>query len=170
MLKLPKIKSKGRRTMKKVTLSAPWITFIREIELLFGKDDEVNVVVDSDELEVKLYVDNNRKAEALSRLLPVEKEFGNVKVKIAVIPSNKAEETPLAMIAQAFEGNPVFEGTTTVDTLMGSFGYAVFKKEVAQFYNDQLDDIHGNRSMLYQDIAKDVLGAKDGVFYCTSDI
>lgn len=32
---------------------------------------------------------------------------------------------------------------------------------------DQLDDINDNKSMLYQDIAKDVLGEKDGVFYFT---
>ena len=32
---------------------------------------------------------------------------------------------------------------------------------------DQLDDINDNKSMLYQDIANDVLDEKDGVFYCT---
>ncbi len=32
---------------------------------------------------------------------------------------------------------------------------------------NQLDDINGYKSTLYQDIAKDMLGEKDGVFYCT---
>lgn len=30
-----------------------------------------------------------------------------------------------------------------------------------------MDDINGNKSMLFQDIAKDVFGNKHSVFYCT---
>ncbi len=34
---------------------------------------------------------------------------------------------------------------------------------------DRLDDINGDKSMLYQDISKDVLGHQDGVFYYTAN-
>ena len=156
--------------MKKVNLSAPWITFVHEIQALFEQDPDIEVVFDSEELEVKLYIDNYKKAEALSQLLPVEKEFGNVMLKIMVIPSNTPNEDTLDLISNAFEGNPVFEYTHTVNSAIGSFSYAVFTKGVAQFFNDQLDDIHGNKSILYQDVAKDVLGQKDGIFFCTSDV
>lgn len=154
--------------MEKLTLSAPWITFIHEIQMLFGQDEDIHITVDSESYEVKLFVDKTCKAEALAKLLPEEKVFGNVTVKITVIPANDMKESKVSLIKDAFEGNPVLLGVKTTSTTLGSFNYAVFKKEVVQFFNDQLDDINGNKSMLYQDIAKDVLGLQDGVFFCTS--
>jgi hypothetical protein len=44
----------------------------------------------------------------------------------------------------------------------------VFEKKVVQFFNDQLDDINGNKSTLYQDIAKDVFEKHEGVYFCTA--
>lgn len=156
--------------MEKLTLSAPWLTYIHELQLLFEQDKDINIVVDSEALEVKLYVEKTRKAEALIKLLPAEKTFGNVVVKVTVIQANNDSESAISLIRDAFDGNPVLVGAETTSGLLGSFNYAVFKKEVAQFYNDQLNDINGNKSMLYQDIASDVLGLQDGVFYCTSNI
>mgnify|MGYP006958177364 CR=1 FL=1 len=43
----------------------------------------------------------------------------------------------------------------------------MFENKVVQFYNDQMDDINGNKSTLFQDIAGDVFGYDHGVFYCT---
>lgn len=153
--------------MEKLMLSAPWVTFIHELQLLFEQDKDIRMVVDSNLLEVKLYVEDWRKADALSKLLPQEKVFGNVTLKIDVIPANHGDGSPFCLIQDAFKGNPVFVGAESESKMIGTFNYVVFKKEVAQFFNDQLDDINGNKSMLYQDIARDVLGEKDGVFYCT---
>lgn len=154
--------------MEKVNLSSPWVTFIHEIQMLFGQDPDISIVVDNGDSEVKLYVDNLQKADALTKLLPDHKDFGGVTLKITVIPSNIAtDDSPVAIIRKAFDGNPVLSFATTIDAKIGSFSYAVFKNEVVQFFNDQLDDLHGNKSMLYQDIAKDVLGNVGGVFYCT---
>ena len=44
--------------------------------------------------------------------------------------------------------------------------YVVLKKEVVQFFNDNLNDIHGLETTLYQTIAKDVFDGT-GVFFCT---
>lgn len=156
--------------MEKLTLSAPWLTYIHELQLLFEQDKDINIVIDSETLEVKLYVEKTRKAEALTKLLQAEKTFGNVVVKVTVIQANNDSESAISLIRDAFEGNPVLVGAETTSSLLGSFNYAVFKKEVVQFYNDQLNDINGNKSMLYQDIAGDVLGLQDGVFYCTSNV
>lgn len=153
--------------MEKLMLSAPWVTYIHELQLLFEQDTDIRMVVDSNLLEVKLYVEDWRKADALSKLLPQEKVFGNVTLKIEVIPANHGDGSAFYLIQDAFKGNPVFVGAESASKTIGTFNYAVFKKEVAQFFNDQLDDINGYKSMLYQDIAKDVLGEKDGVFYCT---
>lgn len=153
--------------MEKLMLSAPWVTYIHELQMLFEQDKDIRMVVDSNYMEVKLYVEDWRKADALSKLLPQEKVFENVTLKIEVIPANHGDDSPFSLIQVAFKGNPVFVGAESASKMIGTFNYAVFKKEVAQFFNDQLDDINGNRSMLYQDIARDVLGEKDGVFYCT---
>lgn len=154
--------------MEKLTLSSPWITFTKEIKLLFRQDPDIRIIIDFDTNEIKLLVSKKNKAEALAKLLPVEKTFGNITVKITVVPPNDEPDTPIEWIKTAFEGNPVFDGAQSKESTIGSFNYAVFKKEVVQFYNDQLDDINGNKSMLYQEIAKDVLGTQDGVFYCTN--
>ena len=45
--------------------------------------------------------------------------------------------------------------------------FAVFAKEVVQYYNDDLTDINGLKSTLYEDIARDVFDI-DGINYCTS--
>ena len=47
--------------------------------------------------------------------------------------------------------------------------YCVFKKEVAQYWGDNLGDPHGNVSTLYQEIAKDIFGESGGVIFCTDN-
>lgn len=155
--------------MDKVNLSAPWYTYVNELRALFGEDEEISIVFDSLAMDVQLFVDNQKKADALTQLLPVEKEFGDVKLKITVIPTDVLGDSVVDLMGAAFEGNPVLARICTSSSLLGSFTYAVFRKEVVQFYNDQLDDINGNKSMLYQDVAKDVLKARGDIFYCTNN-
>ena len=154
--------------MEKLNLSAPWITFAHEITALFEKDPEIKVIYDNDEAIVKLYVENAEKAEALQALLPESRSFGNVTVKIVVIPANALDERPTSLFLKAFEGNPVLSYVKDVECPLGKFNYVVFRNEVVQFFNDQLDDVNGNKSTLYQDIAKDVFEEKNtAVFFCT---
>lgn len=148
-------------------LSPPWVTFMHELSALFNQDPDINIKCDDEEPRIKLYVKTAGKAEALAKLLPVEKEFGNVVLKIEVIPANE-EDKPVDLIRRAFEGNPVLEQVASVPSPYGEISYAVFKKEVVQFYNDQMDDAYGNKNTLYQEIAKDVFNQQDGVYFCTS--
>ena len=148
-------------------LSPPWITFMHEIVALFNQDPDIDIKCDEEEPRIKLYVKGSAKAEALTKLLPSDKEFGNVILKIEVIPANE-EDKPADLIRRAFEGNPVLEQVVSVPGPYGTFNYAMFKKEVVQFYNDQMDDVHGNKNTLYQEIAKDVFNQQDGVYFCTS--
>lgn len=149
-------------------LISPWVNYYREVEALFKEDPEVHVVFDDETYELKLYVDNNRKAEALTALLPTEKTFGNVGVKIEVIPANNGERTYLDLVIDAFEGNPALEYVQDIDTPMGKFNYVVFKSEVVQYFNDDISDVNGNRSTLYQNIAEDVFGLGTGLHFCTA--
>ncbi len=147
-------------------LAAPWVEFYRELEALFDQDPEVKVLYQEEEKEVKLYVENARKADALTKLLPAEKTFGNVTLKVTVIPADTASVTKADLIADAFDGNPALCYIQHVDALIGSFDYAVFQNKVVQYYADNLSDINGNRSTLYENIARDVFDSTD-VFFCT---
>jgi hypothetical protein len=153
--------------MDKVNLSAPWMTFVHEVQALFDEDEDVKIVYDDSEYDLKLYVEDARKADALTQLLPTEKKFGNVTLKIAVVSAD-GEESPAQLFEDAFRGNPALEYLYTAQTPFGEIDYAVMKNRVVQFFNDQLDDINGLKSTLYQEIARDVFGQDKGVFFCTA--
>ena len=50
---------------------------------------------------------------------------------------------------------------------MNVLTYVVFTNKVVQFFNDNLNDIYGNVTTLYQEIASDVFDIESGVFFCT---
>lgn len=112
-------------------------------------------------------MENQTKAKAIEKLLPKEKQFGNVTVRIEVstIPE---PETMIELIGAAFNGNPAVRCIQHIDTpLTGPVDYVMFAREVVQFYNDDLGDPNGLCSTLYQEIAKAVLPEKAKVHYCT---
>lgn len=156
---------------KKLALSAPWVTFAREVGAMFDDDPAIRVEYDDENVEVKLYVEGVKKAEAISQLLPVEKAFGGVKLKITVIPANEqfSVDKQKQLFLDAFEGNPVFEAAVTAEGIFSNpITYVVFRKRVVQYYNDDLGDINGIRSTLYQDIAKNIFeGQVQGTYFCT---
>lgn len=143
--------------MDNVKLSPPWITYVNELKALFGKDPDITIKFDEDENHIQLLVDNSEKADALTALLPAVKNFGNVELYISVVPEN-LDSSYATLVKNAFKNNPVISDVSTVQTPFGDITYAMFRKEVVQFYNDQMDDPNGNKSTLYQDIARDVFG------------
>lgn len=150
--------------MANMKLSPPWAIFYREIQAIFGEDPEIHVVYDEENEVVKIYVENSEKAEILSQLLPTKKMFGRVALDIQVIPadgkkySTEVPETVDAlMFAKAFNGNPVFAYAKTYPNLFGAVvTYVVFVPEVVQFFDDDISDIHGIKSTLYENLARDV--------------
>lgn len=148
--------------MSKVNMVSPWENFYKEIQLMFEDDPDIDVVILDNVKTVRIYVDVASKADALQELLPTEKTFGEVTVKITVIPPNKKIKADV--FARALEGNPIFEEAAEAK----DFNYIFFRKEVVQYWNDNLGDGHGITSTLYQEIAKDVFGEIPGVFYCTT--
>lgn len=154
--------------MSKVGLSSPWVNFYRELEALFAKDPEVKVIYDEEKNDVKLYVDNLAKADALAQLLPIERTFGNITVTITVIPANKETTSKIQLFRTAFEGNGAFCYTATAEGVFTNpISYVVFENEVVQYFNDDLSDAHGVRSTLYQDIAKEIFENHEGIYFCT---
>lgn len=151
-----------------MNLVSPWINYYREVEALFGKDPEIKIVFDNDTCVLKIYVESPRKAEALQKLLPEKKVYGNIEMKIEIIPANDGVETIYDIVADAFNGNPVLEELIDIDTPFGKRYYAMFKNEVVQYFNDNMQDLNGLRSTLYQDLAKELLNVGDNcMFFCT---
>ena len=154
--------------MAKVELSPPWVTYVNEVAALFKEDPQIKMQYDESNLELTMLVDNPAKAEAIAELLPTSKTFGNVTLKIFVIPANRLRENKIEIYKAAFEGNPIVSRIETVtDSAWTYFNYIVFRKEVVQYYNDDLGDIDGIHSTLYQEIAKDVLEGGTGIYFCT---
>ena len=148
-------------------LSAPWVKLYKEIETLFRHDEDIALSFDENEKVITLRVDNAVKADALEKIMPKEKIFGNVTVKINVVPSNK-EETYAELFSRAFEGNSALTGVYCMDTPMGKMGYAVFRREVVQFFDDNISSPYGITSTLYQEIAKDIF-EDPGLSFCTDN-
>lgn len=159
---------------KKVKLSPPWLTYFHEVEALFKEDPEVRVkfVEDLEHPTIEIYVDNADKAEALEELLPDEKTLGNVTCDIFVIPANLRAETKEKLFRKAFANNPAVKDVIVVDDIYSfSAGYVVFSGDPVQFFDDNLSDINGMKTMLYQDVAKDIFGDVGGMFFfCTEKL
>ena len=162
--------------MAKIGLSSPWVLFYREISAMFEKDNSVRVVFDEDTKDLKLYVEDADKVNALTELLPSEKTFGNVTVKIEVIPANcvrtvkvgQAQETAANLLRDALKGNLAVSFIKTVNLMYSNtLTYIVFENRVVQYFTDDLGDYYGLRSTLYENLARDVFGKKEGVFFCT---
>ena len=147
-------------------LSPPWNTFVSELKALFGEDPDIRITFNEDSYEVRLFVANDEKAEALRQLIPEERIYGNVALKVTVVPANADSTNDADTFEKAFKGNPVLKKVLRLKTPFGEYDYAVFRKEVVQFFNDDLTDPHGNESTLFEDIARDVFG-DTGVFFCT---
>ena len=153
-------------------LSAPWQIYYKELCELFKFDPEVRIVYDTDAQIINIYVDNAAKADAMYIVLPTEKSFGSVVVEINVVPANKNKlrRTRGTTYEDLFYKNPIVDDIVTIEGVMTNpITYIIFKKEVVQYYNDSLSDAHGLCSTLYQDIAKRVLDADEGIFFCTND-
>ena len=71
--------------MANLKLAAPWTIYYEEIKALFSSDPDIQISIDDDEKVVKLYVTGTEKAEALEKLLPAEKVFGNITVRTEVV-------------------------------------------------------------------------------------
>lgn len=159
-------------TKETISKSAPWHIFYEKIQAMFGEDPDIDVSINDEKKEVKLYVIGTDKCDALTQLLPTEKVFGNITVKIAVIPANEPDPSMAELYNRALEGNPVFmftaEGQRGESTVV-PFTYVTFDDEVVQYYADNLEDYYGNENTLLQYIAKDIFVEHPGVKFCTKN-
>lgn len=153
---------------KNVGLLSPWMLYLHTLEAMFKEDSEISVAFDNENFEIKLRVNSSEKADALEKLLPKEKTFGDRKLKITVIPGNVKEESKAELLKKALKGNSAVKDIIEIGGVFTNpMWYIVFKKDVVQYYADNLGDPHGNRSTLYEVIANEIFGEGTGIFYCT---
>lgn len=164
--------------MARLNLSPPWVVYYRKLSAFFKEDPEVSITYDDIEQEIKLYVSNAEKAVALENLLPNEQNFGNVTLYITIVPANKTcfdsvkagYSTNSNDIVHICFNNKAVVDIKIVDGIMtNKMTFVIFKKKVVQYFTDDIGDYHGIHSTLYQDLAKDILGNIDGVFFCTDN-
>lgn len=152
---------------------SPWVNYLCCMEALFKEDPDVTVKYveprEGKDPIVKLYVNGVDKCKAFTDILPTEKKFECVTLKIEVIPSNALGREKIKSFEKAFEGNEAVKKIMNVPMFGGEFSYIVFKKEVVQYKNDNnIGDYNAVRSTLYQDIANEVFDDNHaGIFFCT---
>lgn len=154
--------------MARIGMSSPWIVYYHEVEAFFRDDPEVHVLYDEEKNEICIHVDNSAKAMALDHLLVHEKVYGNVVLRIKVIPANGFAVYKGYLFENALDKN---KALSYINRVRGIFSnditYVVFARKVVQYYNDDLGDAHGVCSTLYQNIANDIFEPAEGVFFCT---
>jgi len=152
--------------------SPPWETFYNEVKSLFDGDADVKVTKEyaDDHKCIVLYVHGEDKADALTRLLPQCRLFGNVGVDIVVKPANDVQGIA-DLFEKAFDGNPNVNAITSAALPGGgSVSYVVMADKIVQFYDDDLTSYCGAKTMLMEDAAKDVFGEINWVYFCTQKI
>ena len=152
-----------------VKLSAPWDIYFRKLEALFGRDPQIRIEYDRENIAIKLYVESVDKANALEALLPKEKVLGNVTLTVTVIPAKKPTDMPNAVEA-AFKGNPIYEGIRSYQINGATFNYALFTDRAAHYYSDDMSEYNGKTAALYSSIAKDVIGPVENVNFSIIDL
>ena len=155
-------------------LAPPWITCVNAIKAMFEPDPEIKIVYNNDDVTLKLFVDNDDKAAAIARLLPEAQYYGNISLKIEVIPANSVKDlnhvTNKQLFDIAFNRNPIYAYSIEVASVFQNvLTYVVFKNKVVQFFNDNLNDIHGIISTLYEFLADELFDEAElqGVYYNT---
>lgn len=160
--------------MAQLKLSPAWDIYYMQVKTLFADDEEVKVVYDRDSYTLNLYVDNDRKAEALAELMPEEMSWGNVTMGINVFPRNTLKTTKMStkeLFSAAFDGNPNLAFVESVSLLYSNpMTFVVFHPEIVQYYTDNMGDWNGFRSELYSDLPEEVFKEIPGVYYCTDKI
>ena len=156
-----------------IKIQPPWIEYYEKIRELFKYDDDIKIVYIDEDKEIQIYVRTGSKADAIDELIGGEHEFGNVTLRVTVIPGNPStvshSSNPNQIVA-ALNGNPIVDDFKVIHGVFpNDMIYVLFRKEVVQYFTDNLGDANGLRSTLYQDLAEEIFPEHDGVFFCTSE-
>lgn len=150
----------------KAGLISPWEEYYKKVDAMFKNDDDVRVVYYPEEYKIKLFVEKQAKAEVLNLLLKPEVTFGNITVLIEVMSPDIILRGADDAYKEAFRGN---RAVADIKITTGVFKatYIIFKKDVVQYYDDDISSVFSVRSTLYETIAKEIFVETPGVYFCT---
>ena len=141
-----------------VRLSPPQYTYVNFLKHSIGNDPCVDVmdieeIVGGDYL-IPIHVKCREKAIALATILELHKTFGNINIFVEVCFCNQVVkpienieniERLVQIVRQALDTNCYFEFVRAAEPFPGLVSiFPVFKKEVIQFFNDDLSDLYAN--------------------------
>lgn len=167
--------------MPNLKLISPWMEHYNKLCAFFSSDPSVTVIMDEDNMDVKVLVQQSHKAEALSFLLDNVKTFGDVTLTVTVVPANTgsldtskymknlmSDENYAQLYSYALDDNGILSDIHRVRGVLGFDAvYIIFKKEVIQYFTDNLGDYNGVKSTLAEYIARDIFNGHTGVFFST---
>ena len=155
-------------------LSSPWMNYYKAMKAFFDKDPDVRVVFDEQTNKVNVYVEDEYKAVALDNLLIPVQEFGNITIRINVIPANGTFlgdvvfEDQTDLIKAAFKYNDAVDSIKSWQfAVNASYTYVLFKDEVVHYFNDDLSSYTGHAHTLMQNIGDKIMKMPSGVFLDT---
>ncbi|MNN19903.1 MULTISPECIES: hypothetical protein [Clostridium] len=157
-------------------LSPPWVTQRNKIACTIGLDPQVEV----GELEerscekyvVRILVNDNKKAKAIANMLVPEYVYGESRLKIKVYAPCEIRVYPRIhklngeelskLLTDALGGNPLYRGFVITDGIIPNVVaetvgqvVGIIKKEIVQFFNDDITDLCGN----YNEVASKVFNS-----------
>ena len=153
-----------------VGLTPPWYTFFNFLKHSIGRTKCVQVLEmkelsDSNYL-IQVDVKNQDKAFALATILLPFKNFGNINVRVEVLhfgqvvaPEDQILDVSelIRIFEEALDTNCYFKYVEFVKMLDLYIIFPVFKKEVIQFFNDDLSDLYRNYNGVAASVFAEVL-------------
>lgn len=159
---------------KEIKLSPPWDGYMHMLASFFKGDGRVIVGACDDKRVGTIEVFDTKMYCALEQVLNKRIRFGNVVLKIRIVPANglkafKNTMTDLAALKVVLSKNPAFAKFITRKTPVGNMVFCMFKPVVLMFYNDNLASPYKKTTAVYEAAAFHVF--KDcGVSYATEPV
>lgn len=145
--------------------------YFNKLSVMFGKDPDVEIEierVDDITFKVMIYVnDSNRpgKADAFTKMLPSRVDFGIHRLYIDIIPNNDSRADHEVLI-DMFYGNPIIDSFVTDHS---GRHYIIFKKDILQYYANDISDVNSLQSVLAEDLARELITDDiTNVYFCTA--
>jgi len=154
-----------------VRLSPPPYTYFNYLKYAIGNDPCLEVLgmqeKEGGDYLIQIEVQGRAKAHALAAIVELHKEIGNENVYIEVLNKGKVvkpqedyetTEDFIELFECALCSNHYFKRATYVEWISGRpIVFLIFKKEVIQFFNDDLSDYYNNFNGVAADVFREVL-------------
>ena len=163
-----------------LTLQSPWVTYFKMVYNLLTVDPEIKMpksITEGEDGKCSFWIEspNATKIIALSKILKNEIQMGNITITISFRCVNNELYRDLqndritgSDFTDAFTGNPLFSKVVTEVFPGGAkVYYAVFKREIITFFNDNMTDYHANSHFIVADIVKEIANEDSAVNVCT---